>query len=92
MFGHEKGAFRGPLPIRFGRFELADKGTLSLTGDRHAFGTAAKLLRVLQEREFEKLGKHSHAAGGRSRLSGYKSRFERVAWDWKISRGPRVIA
>lgn len=57
LFGHEKGAFTGAVQGRKGRFELADGGTLFLDeiGDiSPAF--QAKLLRVLQEREFERVG------------------------------------
>jgi len=57
LFGHEKGAFTGAIMRRPGRFELADKGTLFLdeVGDI-PLDVQAKLLRVLQEREFERLG------------------------------------
>ena len=57
LFGHEKGAFTGAIAQRNGRFELADKGTLFLdeVGDIPLEGQA-KLLRVLQEQEFERLG------------------------------------
>jgi Nif-specific regulatory protein len=57
LFGHEKGAFTGAINARKGRFELADKGTLFLDeiGEiSPAF--QAKLLRVLQEQEFERVG------------------------------------
>ncbi len=57
LFGHEKGAFTGAVSARKGRFELADKGTLFLDeiGEiSPAF--QAKLLRVLQEQEFERVG------------------------------------
>jgi Nif-specific regulatory protein len=57
LFGHEKGAFTGAINSRKGRFELADKGTLFLDeiGEiSPAF--QAKLLRVLQEQEFERVG------------------------------------
>ncbi len=57
LFGHEKGAFTGAIAQRIGRFELADKGTLFLdeVGDIPA-SLQPKLLRVLQEQEFERLG------------------------------------
>jgi len=57
LFGHEKGAFTGAIAPKTGRFELADKGTLFLdeVGDI-PLELQAKLLRVLQEQEFERLG------------------------------------
>jgi formate hydrogenlyase transcriptional activator len=57
LFGHERGAFTGALTRKVGRFELADKGTLFLDeiGDM-PLDLQAKLLRVLQEQEFERLG------------------------------------
>jgi two-component system nitrogen regulation response regulator NtrX len=57
LFGHEKGAFTGASAARRGKFELADGGTLFLdeVGDLHA-GSQAKLLRVLQEGEFHRVG------------------------------------
>ncbi len=57
LFGHEKGAFTGAVALRRGRFEQADGGTLFFDeiGDM-ALGLQAKLLRVLQERTFERLG------------------------------------
>src|SRR5215467_11336358 len=62
LFGHEKGAFTGAIAQKTGRFELADKGTLFLdeVGDI-PLELQAKLLRVLQEQEFERLGSnHTH--------------------------------
>jgi formate hydrogenlyase transcriptional activator len=57
LFGHERGAFTGAIAQKIGRFELADKGTLFLdeVGDI-PLSLQPKLLRVLQEQEFERLG------------------------------------
>ncbi|HUI44202.1 MAG TPA: sigma-54 dependent transcriptional regulator [Terriglobia bacterium] len=60
LFGHERGAFTGAMGLRRGRFEVADGGTLFLDeiGDL-PLGLQAKLLRVLQERTFERLGSNT---------------------------------
>ena len=57
LFGHERGAFTGAIAQKLGRFELADKGTLFLdeVGDIPP-SLQPKLLRILQEQEFERLG------------------------------------
>jgi len=57
LFGHEKGSFTGALAMRKGRFETANKGTIFLDeiGDM-TLATQTKLLRILQEREFERIG------------------------------------
>ena len=59
LFGHEKGSFTGAMTRRLGRFELADGGTLFLdeVGDL-PMEVQIKLLRVLQEKEFERIGGH----------------------------------
>lgn len=57
LFGHEKGAFTGAAERRLGKFELANRGTIFLDeiGDM-SLSTQSKLLRVLQEQKFERLG------------------------------------
>ena len=57
LFGHEKGSFTGAIEQKKGKFEIADKGTIFLDeiGDM-PLATQAKLLRVLQEKEFERVG------------------------------------
>jgi len=57
LFGHEKGAFTGAIKRRTGKFELADKGTMFLDeiGDM-TLSTQAKILRILQEKESERVG------------------------------------
>ncbi len=57
FFGHEKGAFTGAVSSRFGRFELANQGTLLLDEiSEIPLTTQAKLLRAIQEQEFERVG------------------------------------
>jgi len=75
LFGHEKGAFTGAIAQKIGRFEMADKGTLVLdeVGDIPP-ALQPKLLRVLQEQEFERLGSGSHAQSGCPPGSCYQSR------------------
>jgi two-component system response regulator AtoC len=57
LFGHEKGSFTGAMTMRKGRFEGADKGTIFLDEiGEMTLGTQTKLLRILQEHEFERIG------------------------------------
>ncbi|MGH2381353.1 MAG: sigma-54-dependent transcriptional regulator, partial [Candidatus Limnocylindria bacterium] len=60
LFGHEKGSFTGAMTMRKGRFETANKGTIFLDeiGEMTP-GTQTKLLRILQEREFERIGSNT---------------------------------
>ncbi|MCP4107242.1 MAG: GAF domain-containing protein [Desulfobacteraceae bacterium] len=59
LFGHEKGAFTGAVKQKMGKFELADKGTIFLDEiGSVSLDVQASLLRVLQEKEFERVGGH----------------------------------
>ena len=60
LFGHEKGSFTGAMTMRKGRFESANKGTIFLDEiGEMTFSTQTKLLRILQEREFERIGSNT---------------------------------
>ena len=60
LFGHEKGSFTGAMAMRRGRFETADKGTIFLDEiGEMTLATQTKLLRILQEREFERIGSNT---------------------------------
>jgi formate hydrogenlyase transcriptional activator len=67
LFGHEKGSFTGAVAQRIGRFELANHGTIFLDEIGEApLELQPKLLRVLQEREFERVGNsHTQRMGAR---------------------------
>jgi Nif-specific regulatory protein len=59
LFGHEKGAFTGAIKLKLGKFEMADKGTIFLDEiGSIGLDIQANLLRVLQEKEFERVGGH----------------------------------
>ncbi len=81
LFGHERGAFTHAVAMRKGRFELADGGTLFL--DEVAEMSQAlqvKLLRVLQEMEFERVGGNTHHQGGRAPGGRHQPGPERPRW------------
>ena len=81
LFGHEKGAFTGAIAQKIGRFEMADTGTLFLdeVGDIPP-QLQPKLLRVLQEQEFERLGSgHTHHVDVRLVAATNRSLVEMVA-------------
>jgi formate hydrogenlyase transcriptional activator len=81
LFGHERGAFTGALARKVGRFELADGGTLFLDeiGDM-PLELQAKVLRVLQEQEFERLGSvHTHKVNVRVVAATNQNLPERIA-------------
>lgn len=83
LFGHEKGAFTGAIAQKVGRFELADKGTLFLdeVGDIPA-ALQPKLLRVLQEQEFERLGStRTHKVDVRLVAATHRNLFDMVMRD-----------
>jgi formate hydrogenlyase transcriptional activator len=81
LFGHEKGAFTGAIGQKIGRFEMADTGTLFLDeiGDL-PLALQPKLLRVLQEQEFERLGSgRTHSINIRLVVATHRNLAEMVA-------------
>jgi formate hydrogenlyase transcriptional activator len=81
LFGHEKGAFTGAIAQKIGRFEMADNGTLFLDeiGDL-PLALQPKLLRVLQEQEFERLGSgRTHRINVRLLVATHRDLTEMVA-------------
>jgi DNA-binding NtrC family response regulator len=77
MFGHEKGAFTGAASQRIGKFEAANKGTLFLDeiGDMSA-STQAKVLRVLEEKKFQRLGSNELRSSDARVISATNKRLE----------------
>ncbi len=88
LFGHEKGAFTGAIAQKKGQFELADGGTLFLDEiGELAPHLQAKLLRVLQEREFQRVGGTPDARGRRARRRGDEPRPARGDARGRVPRG-----
>jgi Nif-specific regulatory protein len=85
LFGYEKGAFTGAQTLKKGRFELAESGTLFLDeiGDMN-LATQAKLLRVLQEKEFERLGGTSTIRANVRLITGTNKDLEKAMGEGKF--------
>ncbi len=85
LFGYEKGAFTGAQVLKKGRFELAEGGTLLLDeiGDVN-LSTQAKLLRVLQEKEFERLGGTTTIRSNVRLITGTNKQLERAMAEGKF--------
>ena len=85
LFGHEKGAFTGAAALRRGRFELADGGSIFLdeVGDLHE-ASQAKLLRVLQDGEFQRLGSEQSIRVAVRVISATNRRLEELIADGKF--------
>ena len=93
LFGHEKGAFTGATQRRLGRFEMADGGTIFLDEVGELLpDTQAALLRVLQEREFERVGGGQPIHARRSGNRCHESRLERRRSEWDFPPGSPLSA
>ena len=89
LFGHVKGAFTGAVYAKKGLFELADKGTLFFDEIGNIpLETQAKLLRVMQEREFMRLGGVGHDQGRRAHRGGHQHRPAPRGRGGPLPRGP----
>ena len=93
LFGYEKGAFTGAQARKKGRFEMADGGTLFLDeiGDIN-LSTQVKLLRVLQEREFERLGGTETVKVNVRLIAATNKDMEKAIADGDVPRGPLLPA
>ena len=93
LFGHEKGAFTGAEQRKKGRFELAEGGTLFLDeiGDIN-LATQVKLLRVLQEREFERLGGTETIKVDVRLIAATNKDLEKAIAERHVPRGPVLPA
>jgi sigma-54 specific flagellar transcriptional regulator A len=93
LFGHEKGAFTGALSTRLGRFEFAEGGTLFLDeiGDM-SLQMQVKLLRVLQERSFERVGSNRTIRCNVRIIAATHRDLEAAIEDGRFARSPRRSA
>ena len=93
LFGHVKGAFTGAVYAKKGLFELADKGTLFFDEIGNIpLETQAKLLRVMQEREFMRLGGVGHGQGRRAHRGRHQHRPAPRGGGGPLPRGPLLPA
>jgi sigma-54 specific flagellar transcriptional regulator A len=85
LFGHEKGAFTGAISARIGRFEMAEGGTLFLDeiGDMD-FNMQVKLLRVLQEKTFERIGSNKSQVADVRIIAATHNNLEQAIADGKF--------
>ena len=93
LFGHEKGAFTGAMAQKLGRFEMANTGTFFLdeVGDL-PLALQPKLLRILQEQEFERLGSGRDASYQRATGGRHSSRFGPDGGKERIPQRPLLSA
>ena len=89
LFGHERGAFTGAIARREGKFEAADGGTLFLdeVGDM-PLETQAKLLRAIQEKEFERVGGNAPIRSTCASLAATNQDLEAAVAGRALPRGP----
>ena len=82
LFGHEKGAFTGANQRKPGRFEIAHRGTLFLDEIAIFLALQAKILRALEEKQFERVGAHNRC------MSTHVSLLRRIATEAASRRAP----
>jgi Response regulator containing CheY-like receiver, AAA-type ATPase, and DNA-binding domains len=89
LFGHEKGSFTGSLKTKKGKFELAEDGTIFLDEiSEISPNTQVKLLRVIQELEFERVGGETTLPMQARIIAATNKKLEKLIEEGKIQRGP----
>ena len=89
LFGHVKGAFTSAIATKRGLFEVANQGTIFFDEiGTVGVETQTKLLRVIQEREFMRPGRHRKHQGGRAHSRRHQFRFAQNGGGRKVPRGP----